>query len=172
MEQIWMPGVHADIGGGYSKSFLSTISLLWMIDRLAHHCPEIGFDADHIEDNFVSIIRDQSPVINDEWRKYLFFLGRYLKPFVKAHRSASRDPNHSHRHHPMTDLIQQMEIEIRSRRKPYVPTIYLSKEMERLSVAEFSDRSWYASRLQQILTERFQNISPPKESRSVTAQCR
>ena len=33
LEQIWMPGVHGDIGGGYGKAFLSTMSLLIMIDR-------------------------------------------------------------------------------------------------------------------------------------------
>jgi uncharacterized protein (DUF2235 family) len=37
MEQIWMPGVHADIGGGYSEAFLSTASLLLMIDKLSEH---------------------------------------------------------------------------------------------------------------------------------------
>lgn len=34
LEQIWMPGVHSDIGGGYGQDFLSNISLLTMIDRL------------------------------------------------------------------------------------------------------------------------------------------
>ena len=34
LEQIWMPGVHSDVGGGYTNAFLSNISLLTMIDRV------------------------------------------------------------------------------------------------------------------------------------------
>ncbi len=34
LEQIWMPGVHSDIGGGYTEHFLGNISLITMIDRL------------------------------------------------------------------------------------------------------------------------------------------
>jgi uncharacterized protein (DUF2235 family) len=37
LEQIWLPGVHSDIGGGGSNKTLSDISLLVMIDRLLHH---------------------------------------------------------------------------------------------------------------------------------------
>jgi uncharacterized protein (DUF2235 family) len=33
LEQAWFPGVHGDVGGGYSDAGLSDASLLWMIDR-------------------------------------------------------------------------------------------------------------------------------------------
>src|ERR1043166_4053154 len=33
VEQVWFPGVHSDIGGGYSSTDLSDITLRWMIDR-------------------------------------------------------------------------------------------------------------------------------------------
>lgn len=32
--EIWMPGVHADVGGGYNKDFLSSVALLTMADFL------------------------------------------------------------------------------------------------------------------------------------------
>ena len=32
-EQVWFPGVHADVGGGYAEAGLSDITLGWMIDR-------------------------------------------------------------------------------------------------------------------------------------------
>lgn len=35
MEQVWFPGVHSDVGGGYFESALSDVPLLWMIDRAA-----------------------------------------------------------------------------------------------------------------------------------------
>jgi uncharacterized protein (DUF2235 family) len=34
LEQIWMPGVHSDVGNGYVQDFLGNISLLTMLDRL------------------------------------------------------------------------------------------------------------------------------------------
>jgi uncharacterized protein (DUF2235 family) len=33
LEQIWMPGVHSDVGGAYSKRHLGNLALLTMIDR-------------------------------------------------------------------------------------------------------------------------------------------
>ncbi|GJD40819.1 DUF2235 domain-containing protein [Methylobacterium bullatum] len=33
-EQIWMPGVHSDVGGAYADRYLGDLSLLTMIDRL------------------------------------------------------------------------------------------------------------------------------------------
>jgi uncharacterized protein (DUF2235 family) len=32
-EQVWFPGVHSDVGGGYEDSSLSDIALAWMIDK-------------------------------------------------------------------------------------------------------------------------------------------
>jgi uncharacterized protein (DUF2235 family) len=37
LEQIWMPGVHSDIGGVYPESTLGELSLLTMIDRVQTH---------------------------------------------------------------------------------------------------------------------------------------
>jgi uncharacterized protein (DUF2235 family) len=48
LEQIWMPGVHADIGGGYRHAFLSTVSLLLMIDKLAQYNPQLAFDETYV----------------------------------------------------------------------------------------------------------------------------
>jgi hypothetical protein len=33
-EQVWFPGVHSDVGGGYEESQLSDITLSWMIDKI------------------------------------------------------------------------------------------------------------------------------------------
>ncbi len=33
LEQVWFPGAHADIGGGYAERGLAEISLQWMLDR-------------------------------------------------------------------------------------------------------------------------------------------
>jgi hypothetical protein len=47
-EQVWFPGVHADVGGGYASPYsksdnargLNEITLDWMIKRLRHHYPD------------------------------------------------------------------------------------------------------------------------------------
>jgi uncharacterized protein (DUF2235 family) len=43
LEQIWMPGVHSDIGGAYSKRHIGNIALLTMIDRVIHRT-SLSFD--------------------------------------------------------------------------------------------------------------------------------
>ncbi len=34
IEQVWFPGVHSDVGGGYPRSELALVSLDWMISRV------------------------------------------------------------------------------------------------------------------------------------------
>ena len=33
LEQVWFPGVHCDVGGGYAASGLADASFLWMVDK-------------------------------------------------------------------------------------------------------------------------------------------
>ncbi len=40
IDQIWFPGVHSDIGGGYPERELSDASLAWMIDKCSQ--PAVG----------------------------------------------------------------------------------------------------------------------------------
>src|SRR4051794_29481159 len=42
VEQVWFPGVHCDVGGGYPDHGVSDIPLLWMVDR-AQRCG-LAFD--------------------------------------------------------------------------------------------------------------------------------
>jgi len=43
VEQVWFPGSHANIGGGCADTDLSDLALIWMLQRLRRHCPEVGF---------------------------------------------------------------------------------------------------------------------------------
>ena len=45
IDQVWFPGVHSDVGGGYQQRSLADIPLLWMADR-AMDC---GLDLDNAE---------------------------------------------------------------------------------------------------------------------------
>ena len=37
VEQVWFPGVHSDIGGGYAEADLSDVALAWMLEKLWPH---------------------------------------------------------------------------------------------------------------------------------------
>jgi uncharacterized protein (DUF2235 family) len=37
LEQVWFPGVHSNVGGGYEKHGLSDCALLWMLSRLSDY---------------------------------------------------------------------------------------------------------------------------------------
>jgi uncharacterized protein (DUF2235 family) len=37
VEQVWFPGVHCDVGGSYSESQLSDITLSWMLQKAKKH---------------------------------------------------------------------------------------------------------------------------------------
>ena len=63
IEEVWMPGVHADVGGGYHDCLLGNIALDFMINKLAEAVsePEVTFsksvnrwiDYDLVRDDFV-----------------------------------------------------------------------------------------------------------------------
>ncbi|EGX45378.1 hypothetical protein AOL_s00170g85 [Orbilia oligospora ATCC 24927] len=46
LQQVWMPGAHSSIGGGYSDHELADISLAWMIDKTS---PWLRFDWSYLE---------------------------------------------------------------------------------------------------------------------------
>jgi hypothetical protein len=37
LEQVWFPGVHSDVGGGYVEHGLADATLLWMVGALRRH---------------------------------------------------------------------------------------------------------------------------------------
>lgn len=51
LEQIWMPGVHSDVGGVYKQDALGKIALRTMIDRIASHT-DLSFDNAAITTHF------------------------------------------------------------------------------------------------------------------------
>ena len=47
VEQVWFPGVHSNVGGGYDNSGLSDLALAWMISRVREHTG-LHFDEDEL----------------------------------------------------------------------------------------------------------------------------
>ena len=61
LEQVWFPGVHADVGGGYPETGLSDITLNWMIEK-AESC-QLKFDP-------ISSAPDALAVMHESYRGY------------------------------------------------------------------------------------------------------
>jgi uncharacterized protein (DUF2235 family) len=70
-EQIWMPGVHSDIGGAYANRTLGNLSLLTMIDRVLART-SLNFDVSALPDRN-AVPRDGALVrIHDELNRITF----------------------------------------------------------------------------------------------------
>ncbi len=48
IEQVWFPGVHSDVGGGYPKHTLSLVALDWMIIKAQSDSTDIGSPGLHL----------------------------------------------------------------------------------------------------------------------------
>jgi uncharacterized protein (DUF2235 family) len=155
MEQIWMPGVHADIGGGYGDAFLSTASLLMMIDKLAQYCPELSFDTGYIEGTLLDIIENQDVVVNDERTGFWRLFGRSIVRNIESH--ALRH----HTQHPLVDLLRTKKIKFKSAYAGYMPSFHVPNDTGQLPPASFHPGSWYIRKLKSVLDKRF--LPPPQD---------
>ena len=143
LEQLWMPGVHSDIGGGYSKSFLSTLSLLTMIDKLRERCPDLSLDERYIADTLVGIIETEGVTVNNErvgaWR----FIGGNLTRSIA-------DSTH-HKQHPVVGLMRDSEVFYKKAMKPYAPRF---GKPELLNVG-FAENSFHRRQIFPLLERKF-----------------
>ncbi|WP_124552182.1 DUF2235 domain-containing protein [Methylophilus methylotrophus] len=60
VKQIWFPGVHSDVGGGYLQTGLSDGALLWMIEEVSNdgHLLFIKSKIDQIKPNYQDVLHD------------------------------------------------------------------------------------------------------------------
>jgi uncharacterized protein (DUF2235 family) len=66
MQQVWFPGVHCDVGGGYSPSDLSDIPLAWMM-RKAMDCG-LTFTREAMEKYLPVDPHKVTAAAHDEWK--------------------------------------------------------------------------------------------------------
>ncbi|KAK4493807.1 hypothetical protein PRZ48_014992 [Zasmidium cellare] len=52
LRQVWFPGAHSNVGGGYEDQQIATISLAWM---MAQCQPFLDFDLDYIHDEWEAV---------------------------------------------------------------------------------------------------------------------
>lgn len=153
IDQIWMPGVHSDVGGGYRYSFFSNISLLLMLDKLSEYCPELALRDDFIEDNVLSAIAKDEIVINDERGNKMSSL------FSRRHSRFVENGDDFHTQHPITSLISGKRILVRGAKSQYAPAFALMDQDKPLRETDFKDSSWYARRASDILREKLRRLS-------------
>jgi uncharacterized protein (DUF2235 family) len=56
LEQVWFPGVHSDVGGGYTDSGLSDIALSWMLEK-AQSC-NLEFNPIELNSNAMGLMHE------------------------------------------------------------------------------------------------------------------
>ncbi|HZZ23526.1 MAG TPA: DUF2235 domain-containing protein [Roseiarcus sp.] len=120
-DQVWMPGVHADLGGNSGSVFLNNVAFLTMIGVAKARCNFKPWDWD--EERFneaINALQSVPPlpvVISSERGKFwnpnrALFFGK---------RSIGEAKYHSQSLHPIIDVLLGKPISIRGRTAPYLP---------------------------------------------------
>jgi len=100
VEQVWFPGAHSNVGGGYAETGLSDAALIWMIARIGA-LTQLEFDPDAVRATTKGATIDGEVVdsakgwIVDEWAPHFRVV---LSPDAVDHRAFAnvRDPARVH----------------------------------------------------------------------------
>jgi hypothetical protein len=143
IEQIWLPGVHADVGGNSNGGFICDVSLLTMIDRIKAHCPSLRLGEAYVDKAISQLHSHKEVVISNErpdiWRKVLWrgrrTVGNYRTELI----------------HPIVQPMYGKEIRIKGKVSQYLPPNYANDlpELETQYKDEFIkafNEAWNRSR--------------------------
>jgi uncharacterized protein (DUF2235 family) len=89
VEQVWFPGVHSNVGGGYADQGLSDIALSWMMEMVRKHT-HLDLDDVYISENVHP--RADATLYNSR-SAYWRFLPKYVRPLptgAKIHASVAQ----------------------------------------------------------------------------------
>lgn len=124
IEQVWFPGVHADVGGGYPETGLSDVSLSWMIGKLRKNLPELSFRP--VEESPFRLEADPAVRMHDE-RKHVYGLWRphyrTIKPKALVHEAVlqRRERKASYRPPNLPESLTLVETEPQAASAPAEP---------------------------------------------------
>ena len=108
LEQIWMPGVHSDVGGAYALRTLGDIALMTMIDRVIAKT-ELSFDISRCQDYNRKLSPDFLRIHNERALRYW----RYLTPWPVAR---SVNPNIQEQSiHPLASHLDGKAVQYKKR---------------------------------------------------------
>jgi uncharacterized protein (DUF2235 family) len=110
LEQIWLPGVHSDIGGGYNDSGLSELALLIMIDRLIEHT-NLDLETTTLERR---VFEDAGfrVHVNSEYRRNGLW-------FLRGLREQRKIPSTMNSVHPLVDVLRNVNIQYKGKPARY-----------------------------------------------------
>lgn len=103
LEQIWMPGVHSDVGGAYGKRHLGNLALQTMIDRVVART-SLKFDRKACRE--LQVVTGGDPVrIHDEFENGFKFLGQKMR---------AKDANAPQLLHPFVEVLERSNVSYKS----------------------------------------------------------
>lgn len=142
LHQIWMPGVHSDIGGGYMEDFLSTVSLLTMLDMLREiKGVDIVVDEDFVQSDLRLRLDKMNVVVNNEWG-----LGRvsYYIPWSRKVKEF-QDNKRKQTLHPLVLTIRGKSIRYKDCDRDYMPACrgICPDDIYQLDITPFSNKSYW-----------------------------
>ena len=130
-----MPGVHSDIGGGYKESFISTVSLLTMIDKLAQYCPKVAYDRGYIKKYLLPLLKSNVVVHKERYFAFTDFGAK------RVCENTSHDLKQSV--HPLLPALRCKPVLFKGKTASYMPSYTLSDPAVNLPVTKFCETSYY-----------------------------
>jgi hypothetical protein len=114
LKQIWMPGVHGDIGGIYPAVFLGDVRFLTMVREVQSKTP-LAFDEDRLRgvaDVLKKFSIEGNVSINQEWTRFW----KVISLGLKHHRKPPPEASQQYRHFITDKLIGNL-VNMRAERK-------------------------------------------------------
>lgn len=111
LEQIWIPGVHSDVGGAYGKRHLGNLALQTMIDRVVART-SLSFDRKSCR--ALQVVTGGDPVrIHNEFENMFRFLG--------GKKTREKDPYAPQLMHPFVGVMERSNVSYKSEEhlRPY-----------------------------------------------------
>ncbi|MGY4465880.1 hypothetical protein ACVWWK_001562 [Bradyrhizobium sp. LB9.1b] len=113
VEQVWFPGAHADVGGGYldeelrareQTAALDDLTLDWMLKRLRHHFPDFPTSSVAWPELSAEQLRSRALAVQHQSRT-----GVYLA-WPRAFRSLNNEPLKGCRHIPFVRPLSEINV--------------------------------------------------------------
>ncbi|HZP21373.1 MAG TPA: DUF2235 domain-containing protein [Bauldia sp.] len=123
VQQVWFPGVHADVGGGYPEAALSSIALDWIVKKLKS--VGVEFEEEELKSAGLGSVRDAPAGTIHESRSWLYLADRMRLYFRRITRDggfeAARGDDEQLRYDPLDESIHCSALERAVRVPEYRP---------------------------------------------------
>jgi uncharacterized protein (DUF2235 family) len=106
LEQAWFPGVHSNVGGGYSPDGLANEALHWMVEKAEANGLEFdGAYLAYFRNCFNSVLEDSMTAVYRVMGEYVRPIGEHLADGEFIHKSAIDRLNLAECHYQPSNLL-------------------------------------------------------------------